>query len=214
MKFLIWTRPVAAWFVYWLFKLGILRTWYRLYRELYERKHFDPDSPEFTHLARYHTIAELVAEIGKAKWRADKLKELWDAISHPSAIQYRLNTDPDKAIGDCDEFAVYSAAVINNESKLLNELGAVRAYIMSVMWIKTGGKTWAGNSLGYGGHNVCVIQLINGKFKWMDYSIPTNADSLNDVASQVRDMYATQYYTLGWALQDAMTLKLISVSRD
>lgn len=214
MKFLIWTRPAVAWFLNVIFRLGVMRTWYRLYRFLFERSYYDPKSEDFTMLARYNTVDELVAMMRLAKWKADKAKELWDAVSHPSTIQYRLNTAPDKAIGDCDEFAVYEAAVINNEPSLLVELGAVRAYIMSVMWIKTGGATWAGNPLGFGGHNVCIIQLLNGKFMWMDYGHPVHAETAADVARQVRDIYAIEYRTLGWVIQQATTLGLVSASKE
>lgn len=216
IKLYVKLQPLLAGGLVFLYKVGLIQAWYRLYRWLYERKYYTRSSRLYTQIDRYPSMTALVAKIQTLTWIPDRVKELYDAMSCAEAIQYRINNVTGK-IGDCDEFAVYQAAVINNElghnPRWYADQGYVmRAYVLTVTWVKTGGPTWAGNPLGLGGHNVCLIRLANGRYQWMDYNGPHNAESVADAARQVRDAYAIQWKPLAWAVLDT-DMRLVSVNK-
>lgn len=189
-------------------RLRIYSTWSKIYQFLYERKTRMP-------LKRFPGLAELVFYVRELKWRADSWLELGDAVSHPEAVQWRAENVPSKFIGDCDEFGIYQAAVIQNE--LMHKpdwghLGMVKADTLSVLWYKTGGESWEGNYLGFGGHNVCLIKYKDGRYAYMDYSFPSvKCSTIAEVAELVRKNYAQEYISLGHVQSD-VKMKFLSSS--
>jgi hypothetical protein len=127
---------------------------------------------------------------------------------------------PDQKIivHNCDEFAVYQAAVINNE--LIDNrdwtLPQVKhAQVLSVMWRKTGGQEWKGNSKGFGGHNVCLNSYSDGTYSYQDYQHPSERrGTIQEVVNDVRLKYAQVFEPLGWVVQDPVTLKVVKISRN
>lgn len=204
-------RPLVARLLFLAYKIGLITGWYKLYRLIYERKY------NSYALDRYASIHELVNRVKKLTWIPDKMKELFDAMSSAQTTQYRILNEDGK-IGDCDEFATYESCIIHNEIMHNQEwfcdngVTIRSTCIMSITWLKTGGKVWKGNPLGFGGHNVCVMQMSDGSYLWMDYNYPTYASSIDDIVRQVRDAYAIAYKPLTYALinpHDASLLKVV-----
>lgn len=198
---------------------GFMRLWYKLYQFLWERSRRAP-------LRRFSSLKDLVVYVRGLKWRPDTWRELFDAVSHPDAVQWRANNDPKSFIGDCDEFAVYQAAVVNNEvGHGMVPIGGVippqgweniwYARLLTVMWIKTGGSEWEGNRKGFGGHNVCLIRYTDGKWAYMDYGYPSEPRAtVQEVVNDVRVTYAQEFHPLGFAVADPVTLRVILTGLD
>lgn len=189
-----------------LLRSGVARLWYKGYQWLWERNKRAP-------LKRFPDMQDLVDYVKTLKWRADTWRELADAISSPEAVQWRADNEPRRLIGDCDEFGVYEAAVIQNEtardSAWSADLGIVSACLLTVMWYKTGGLEWEGNRNGLGGHNVCLI-MHNGGWSYMDYGWPSKKrKTIQEVVEDVRLRYAQEYEPLGWAVSDPNTLRVL-----
>lgn len=201
---------IASWVAYLYVRTGIMRVWSNFIAWLYERKTWAP-------LPRFASMTDLVKTIRTLKWRMDTWRGLFDWISSVGAIAWRMENDPKRAIGDCDEFGRLSACVIRNE--LANDgawsmSGIHTTWLLTVMWKKTGGDEWESNRKGYGGHNVCLIQYSNGTWAYMDYDFPrARRNSIEEVVKDIRDRYAQEYLPLGWATSDPWTLKATQVSR-
>lgn len=202
---------VASWTVIFFLKSGIARLWYKLYQFLWERNKRE-------RLQRFPDIQDLVDYVRTLKWRADTWRELGDAISSAEAVQWRADHDPKRFIGDCDEFGVYQAAVLNNElvadQNWSSDLGIYRGDLLTVMWYKTGGKEWEGNRNGFGGHNVCLLTYDDGTYSYMDYGWPSvRRETIQEVVEDVRLRYAQVFQPIGWAVSDPVTLKVKQAQR-
>jgi hypothetical protein len=202
---------IAAQFAFYYIRLGIMRLWSNIYAWLWERKTQAP-------LQRFEGLGELVSFIRTLKWRMDTWRELWDSVSSIGAIMWRALNRPDKAIGDCDEFGRLSACVIRNELRDNRAWGGGdidTAFLLTVMWKKTGGQEWTSNKKGYGGHNVCLIRYTDGYWSYMDYGMPSTPRlEIAEVVKDVRDRYAQVYQPLGYAFHDPETLQLVGISRE
>jgi hypothetical protein len=121
--------------------------------------------------------------------------------------------ESDVIVHNCDEFATYQSAIITNELKTNpffgSDFGLIKsAKVLTVAWLKTGGRTWQGNELGYGGHNVCLIEFRDGTFAYMDYGLPSkNVESIELVAKQVLGVYSPISECIGLAVT-GLDLKL------
>lgn len=201
----------ASWGAFLYIRLGIMRWWSIVHAWIWERNKQEK-------IQRFGSLGSLVVYIQELKWTADTWRELWDAISSIGHIQWRADHQPQRLIGDCDEFGRYSACVIRNELKddpRWGGLGVKSTFLLTVMWKKIGGEEWAGNQKGYGGHNVCLIHYLDGSWSYMDYGWPSKrVESVADVVKQVRDRYAQEYEPLGFAWSDPETLKLKGISRE
>lgn len=187
-SFLVWIAQVASRLY---IKGGIYKTWSKIYQFIWERQRRP--------LQKFESLEALVEYVKKLKWRADSWRQLWDAFSAPEHVQWIAETTPDKFIGDCDEFAIYQAAVIAEQGLGRNE-GVLNTYVMTVMWYQPATFDAKGK---YGGHNVCLLELQGGKWAYMDYGFPSaQADSLGAVAGLVLKMYAPNARLIAWARSD------------
>ena len=206
--FTIW---FIRWFVYFYFKTGLARAWYKLYQFIWEGK-------KKSRVRRFDTMEALVLYMGAMKWRPDTWRELWDAINSPEAIQWKADNQPSRFIGDCDEFAVYEANTVNNELADDSFWGGgelLGASLLTVMWYKTGGAEWEYNNKGFGGHNVCLLAYKDRTFSWMDYGNPHGRKtSIQEVVDEVRKMYAMEYVPLGWVASSPRSLKAALVQKE
>lgn len=208
---------LALWLAHIYIRFGIMRVWSKFISWLYERKTQEP-------LPSFASMSDLVKEIRTLKWRMDSWRGLFDWISSVGAIAWRMKNDPKKAIGDCDEFGRLSACVIRTELRrpdgyaLLgawDQTGINTTWLLTVMWKKTGGEEWEGNRRGYGGHNVCLIQYLDGTWAYMDYDFPTTRRAtVEEVVKDIRDRYAQEYLPLGWGMSEPWTLKAVRTSRE
>lgn len=193
---------VSRWAVWFYFSASVARVWYKLYQFIWERN-------TRTRIRRFDKLDDLVAYMRRMKWKADGWRQLWDAVSDVRHVQYLADTDPNHAIGDCDEFAVYEAAVVNNE--LIDDrewshcnLG-LPAQLLTVMWYATSGDT-----LGFGGHNVCLLSYRDGTWAYMDYGHPSKPRlTIQQVADDVRAaMAGGNCQAIGHVVSDPITLKV------
>lgn len=119
-------------------RLGLYRLKSRLYRFLFERKYRDvPVRP-------VSTLIEIGRRLGPKWWRADNWRQLWDAVSYPGRVQAYIDEGVPPLSGfDCDEFAIYTAHVLN-----VSRLRYVYSpRFVTVLWRKG----WLVE-----GHNVCA----------------------------------------------------------
>lgn len=200
---------IASYTVYFFLKSGAARLWYKLYQFLWERNKKEP-------LAHYANLDELAACVRTLKWRADTWREIGDAIGSAETVQYRINHDPRRFIGDCDEFGVYEAAIVNKElsddPNWSQDLELLRGDLLTVMWYKTREFRWEKN--GFGGHNVCLLSHTDGTFSYMDYGWPSERrQTIQEVVEDVRVRYAQFYKPVGWAVSDPVTLKVKQIYR-
>lgn len=190
---------ISTFVVLFFLKSGIARLWYKTYQFLWERN-------KRTSIRRFSDMKDLVNYVRTLKWTADTWRQLGDAISSAEAVQWRADNDPKRLIGDCDEFGVYQAAVINNElvsdPNWNSDLEIQRAWLLTVMWHKTG--EWA-----FGGHNVCLIKYKDGGYSYMDYGWPSmKRRTIQEVVEDVRSRYANTTQPIGWAVSDPVSLKV------
>lgn len=135
----------------WLTRLVLKRRWYyrwsRLYRFLFEWRYRRWSDPAYTSLPQLEKI------LGQMKWRKDPWWMLFDVISYPAAVFKRHQLG--KAVGDCDESAIFAAHVIR-DMMARNLLGHFRSVgVLTVPWLDKDGKA--------GGHNVCIVSYISRK---------------------------------------------------
>ena len=198
-----------------LYLLLICRWWTRLYRLIWEARY------STTVLTSYRSIHELVDIMRTCHWTADGWRQLWDAWSYPGRVQSIISTKPEaeRLIGDCDEFAIYLAAVLEQSSSLggfengrfclapyLGGLMVDRARVLTLIWINKDGK--------YGGHNVCLIDWydLNASrhnprgadvYSYMDYDYPNlGVVDLRGIIEQVMEKYACGGRVLAWSIHD------------
>ena len=194
-----------------LFLLLVYRWWSRLYRFIWERKYSNYP------LRSYRTFDELAAVIRSCTWVKDGAKQLWDAFSYPGRVQCIIDTNAigGRYIGDCDEFAVYLANVLeqsatfggfeNGRFTLAPWYGLMMdsSKILTVEWVDKNGK--------YGGHNVCLIEWfdtretshMDGTFSYMDYGDPDLiCANIQAVLYCIMRKYAPDGTLLCWAIHD------------
>jgi hypothetical protein len=146
---------------------------------------------------------DLVAFIHKLIWVADSWQQLWDAFSYPGKVQW-IGTEGDRRVGDCDEFAIYSATAILKA----NAAGYLKEYrnprILTACWMDSKGKL--------GGHNVCLLER-DGGVAYMDYGDPIHFDTLQDLVASVIARYTREENgaCIGWGVTDPVTLRPIEV---
>lgn len=207
------TKIVVGRFFCYLYLLLLYRWWSRLYRLIWEHKY------STVALQSYRNFTDLVAIMRTCVWTADGWKQIWDAFSYPGKVQFIINTDgPKPKIGDCDEFAIYLANVLEQSSTLgghengrfvldtYEGMMVERARVLTVSWVKQDGK--------YGGHNVCLIDFFDLKSKhhpltgpdyyaFMDYDYPNVMQvDLRGVIEQVMNKYAPGGTCIAWAIHD------------
>jgi len=175
-------------------KLGIYRLWSRLYQFIWER--------ERVPLKKFGSFSEFVTYIRTLKWRPDTWRQLWDAFSNPYHIQYIANTDPARAVGDCDEFAIYEAEVLAQQGLAAEKPWEVTdTNVLTVTWYQTGeiepGETRMS------GHNVCLLRHVDGQWSYMDYGFPSKRyATVSQVADAIIRHYAYPATLIAWARSD------------
>lgn len=203
------TAPSRTWraFKLFIFRLGFViaigsryyKNWSRLYQWLYERKH---KSLEIEMYTSYRALSNTLAT---CTWIADGSKELGDAISSPGFIQYVINEVGGRPIGDCDEFAMYNAAALMESVKMQMWTGEPikNCSILTVRWMQKD------TPQVQAGHNVCLIELVDGTYRYMDYWSPSPAfKTKREVALRVIDDYTgvDKSDCLGWSVSDRVTM--------
>lgn len=123
-------------FVYWA---GIYLWWSKRYRKRWPLAKQSP-------LPGVNSPEAVMKKLKALKWTRDGARELWDAINSPQWVQFCVNTikagfEQPKGALDCDEFAVYSAAVLPQTMKPV---------VLNVFW-------WS-YERGPLGHNVCLYK--------------------------------------------------------
>lgn len=133
---------------YWFLRLGLYRLKSNVYRWLFERRfRAVPVSP-------VKSVDELLPRLPPSWWRADSFAQAWDAVSYPGRVQSFINRGFPPARGfDCDEFAIYSSAVISQSWP------GAPVYFLTVLWLE-GWKIV--------GHNVCAYYTRAG-YSFVDY---------------------------------------------
>ena len=189
-------RAIALFFYrfgMWLyFKLHICQFWSGLYRFIWERKFLKVQLRTYSDL---QTLGDYLRN-NAGKWTADSWKQLWDAVSYPQKAQEAFdgNLKADSGL-DCDEFAIYSVAVLEKSlaQGTLHWRVVADPRLLTVMW--QGKKA--------GGHNVCLVLLPEKNlYAFMDYGVPRGeARTPAEVARNVVDIYAGKDATVAmWAI--------------
>jgi hypothetical protein len=198
IKLKFWTMCALTWVA---LRLSVYYVWSKVYRAAFERKRKPLAYLKSTEEVQKHLRRRYV--YGKDGW-----KQLWDAVSHPEAVEYRMaNGLPG---GDCDDASIYIAAQLDR----IKENDIYEVGLLSVPWMDKYGKL--------GGHNVCVFkgnvtsmevkknELILGRetalfymSNWNRHDIMGNKSILQDVVDDVlEEALGTNngpVYSLGWA---------------
>lgn len=188
-------RAVVTFCVYWWLKLGAYRIKSNIYRTLFERKYAKIEILPFTHLSQ---LPEFVKR--GSLWRSDSWKQLFDAVSSPQyAQQVFSGKEPVPEHGlDCDEHAIFLVAAIKKSLELGRLTDKVKQpFFLTVTWFEDG---WKPN-----GHNVCLFEMEDGKFYFMDYSEPNGGwDTIQDLVNAIRARYcsAKTVDSLCWCVSD------------
>jgi hypothetical protein len=172
---------------------GLYGLWSRIYRTLFEYRYRN------LQLTTYERYEDLVAAVRKLIWKADSWQQLWDAISRPQRVEYVLNWQVDKRVGDCDEFAIYEVATLNKSLKegvFIGDFDLEWAALLTVTWVDKAGK--------YGGHNVCLLikdlEYSSG-YAYMDYGMPSRTrNTIREVVIDVLNRYAPEGDLLMWGV--------------
>jgi hypothetical protein len=177
-----------------LYLSHVYRRWSRLYRWLWERKY------NLVPLKSFTTFLDLARYLRTMVWVADGPLQLWDAISTPQAVQWRVDNREKKDVGDCDEFAIYISNVI---STAMAQGKFADPHLVEVCFLTV---TWMVPSTGEtGGHNVCGLKWKYPNYEaygYMDYGMPiSSCFSWEEVAEAVRVRYtsAKDVVSLGWS---------------
>ena len=180
--FLLWRAFQVTWV--WL---GLYGLWSKVYRFVAEgHRHPIRDFADLSDLVRY---------LRDMKWRPDTWRQLWDAVSHPEHVQYLADTDPQRFIGDCDDFAAYEMEVIETQLKNHNSWGIVGANMMSVGWYQPG--------QGIDGHNVCLLRYGDGTYAYMDYEWPSQKrGTIREVMTDVLNRRCPGATLVFWSVMD------------
>lgn len=178
------------------------------------RYFFDYSLPAGTYLPKVRYFVELVSMLKTMRWRRDGISSLGDAFCTPEEVYRKYLADRNAFVGDCDEFAIFVANVLNRSWEVFQE-GTVRAYILTVTYQRADGS--------FGGHNAALLQRPCMKlerssdgvscyrvreFGYMDYDMPQWFGKPEEVIAQI----ASRYGGLGaeplvWCLRSAKDLK-------
>ena len=182
---------VARYLFFLAIQLRLYTNWSRLHRYLFDGVAKNTTLPTFT------TVEEVGWYIRGFSWRPDSWIDLGDAICSPEMVWYRYLNGIQGA-GDCDEFAVFLANVIEKSI----EAGTWRSSIsdpdiLTVTWMNPDGSL--------SGHIVCLLQFVRTEAPWsygyMDYDLPRwCGTSENDAAQAVLRRYAPGGELIGWAV--------------
>jgi len=178
------------------YKSGLYSLWSKTYQFIWEYKR--------TPLKEFNNIEELATYMYKLKWRPDTWKELWDATSHPEHVQWLADNEPSHFIGDCEEFAIYIATVVDTQlscSGCCANWKFIGADMLTVMWYTP--KTEENGRWSVGGHNVALIKNANGSFSYMDYGVPSwPRHTIDEVIHDVMQSCAKDSILLSHAIHD------------
>lgn len=171
---------------------GGYAAWSWVYRLLWEWKFRD-----VTKLRIFATLADLGAylQANASKWTGDTLKQGFDAFSFPLKAQRVFDGEEADTRGiDCDEFACFAAnAILQSTLKGKMPAEVYSPQILTVTWVKKAdGKAT--------GHNVCLVEMPNGKRAYMDYGQPAgHSSNVEGVVRAVLDRYAPGgWQCIGW----------------
>lgn len=204
----MWWKIVKAF--YWLaMKSRVYTVWSKIYEFIWDRNKSMP-------LKKFASIDELAAYVHALKWRPDTWRELGDAISSPENVQWLAENDPGKFVGDCDDFASFESAVVSEQGPFyVRGLLVKQARIFNVYWHEPNGDRTTGNHRGFGGHNMCLLDLEDGTFCYMDYGTPSQSyKTLDEMASTVPGRWADSATIVGHAVWQTRTFKLDLVSTN
>lgn len=174
-------------YTFWLvMRLQVYNAWSHLYRALAER--------DRAPLRNFAYLSDLVVYIRTLKWRPDTWRQLWDAVSHPFHVQWLALFEPQKLVGDCDDFAAYIIEVLTRMFRMASWKGRLMSKFefLTVRWWKPEG--------GFGGHNVALIESEDGLFAWMDYDFPSDwFESTDACVEDIMKKYAEDGKLVGSA---------------
>jgi hypothetical protein len=164
------------------------KNWSHLYQWLYERQYAN------ILVTLYPTLDQLHQVVSSCTWTSDGPKELGDAFSSAGYIQHVIDSGGARAIGDCDEFAMYNSTAIweSVQHGIWKDRAIKDTKLLTVRWLMHDGS--------FEGHNVCLIEWADGKFSYVDYYNPSSeADSWHAVALQVIKDYGGRDCA-GWSV--------------
>lgn len=146
-------KKICQVFIYLYLRLGVYSTWSRIYQILWERKRNKADIP----IMPANAVLRIAKEM---EYKADSVKQLWDAFSSPQAVYHLWKQG--KPVGDCDEFAVFTAYALNQAPDLKEALGFEKAKILTVTWMESNGTPR--------GHNLVICNdLKTQEYAFVDY---------------------------------------------
>ncbi len=171
---------------YCAFRLRIYANWSRIHRLLFDRQ------ARGTKLPTFKTTNEIVPFLRGMVWRSDSWIDLGDAVCSPEMVWWRYLNAADHKVGDCDEFAIFSANVI--AKSIADQTWEGKQYdphMMSVTWVTAEGHP--------SGHNVCLLK-IGDEFRgysygYMDYGSPIICGTKQRVADTIRAAMAGPEHT-------------------
>lgn len=174
--------------------------WSKIHRLLFDR------AARGLKLPTCEDPGEIAAYLRGMGWRADSWTDLGDAVCSPEMVWYRFLVDvKNHDVGDCDEFAIFSAGVITESIKCGTwKSVAVEPRLLSVTWFDAEGRAQ--------GHNVCLVRWqspesnvqalrAGATYGYMDYDLPMFYGEIERVVAAVRKRYAGPGYTgVCWAI--------------
>jgi hypothetical protein len=202
-KAVTWPSRAWSWWCKFVWRTGFFivigsryyKNWSHFYQYIYERQYAG------TLINTYTGYPDLHATIQTCTWVADGTKELGDAFSSAEYIQHVINDGGDRKIGDCDEFAIYNASAILKSiaAGSWKDEAIKTCYLLTVRW-RTREKPVSAE-----GHNVCLIALADGTYRYVDYFAPSPAyKTIHEVVLKVIDDYAgvDRADCIGWSVAD------------
>jgi hypothetical protein len=154
---------------------------------------------------RYSSIAELERAMSRLTWTGDTWRQGWDAISYPGRVQALIDAAHAELGVDCDEFGVYEAYTLRRslEDGVLKD--AIRnPLLLTLGWLLPNGKPE--------GHNVCYMEMPDGRVAFMDYRMPVSAGTKQELVRKIINIYGGRdAVCVGWTLSDPDTLAPVEV---
>lgn len=191
---------ICSWCAYLYLRLGIYRSWSRLYRHIWERDWIDV---AIRPVASFAELVQLVR--GGLRYRPDGWRQGMDAISHPARVLAQLRGEIAAHAGvDCDDYALAIVAALNASPEVMRAEGIEEVRLLTVTWME-GWKP--------GGHNVCLLRYADGTLRYMDYGEPSRpCATVEELVALVRSDYAPGSELLAHAVQRE-DLRVESVAR-
>lgn len=196
-RFFLFVARCAAYFWMWSRAYSV---WSKIHRFFFDREARGLELPTAKEPGE---IAAILRGMG---WRSDSWIDLGDAVCSPQMVWLRFlkPVDSHRSVGDCDEFAIFSASVIKHSiDKGAWDSVAVDPKLLTVMWFDAEGRA--------SGHNVCLVRwqskdasvspMREPMFGYMDYDLPMFYGEIERVVNAVRKRYAGPGNVgVGWAL--------------